>query len=103
MNFIVGIISPYHATAQSSAPASSRPNGISTSVSLRRSARTGETITDAVITALRERLRREAGRARVHRISDELARIGSRCAALAVLDARAAEDIIGYDEDGLPG
>ena len=66
-------------------------------------ARTGETITEAVITALRERLRRETGKARVHRVSDELARIGARCAAFPVLDARAAEDIIGYDDDGLPG
>ena len=65
--------------------------------------RTGETITEAVIAALRERLRRETGKARVQRVSEELGRIGSRCAALPVLDARAAEDIIGYDEDGLPG
>jgi len=65
--------------------------------------RTGETITEAVIAALRERLRREKGKARVRRISDELARIGSRCAALPVLDARAADEIVGYDDDGIPG
>lgn len=65
-------------------------------------ARTGESITDAVINALRDPLRREAGRARVSRLADELGRIGERCAALPVLDARAAEEILGYDENGLP-
>lgn len=65
-------------------------------------ARTGESLTEAVIKALKERLQREAGKARVRRLSDELGRIGARCAALPVLDDRAADEIIGYDEDGLP-
>jgi antitoxin VapB len=65
-------------------------------------ARTGESLTEAVIKALKERLQREAGRARVRRLSDELGRIGARCAALPVLDDRAADEIIGYDEDGVP-
>lgn len=66
-------------------------------------ARTGESITEAVINALRDRLRREAGRARVRRLADELGRIGARCAALPVLDGRTADEIIGYTEDGVPG
>ena len=65
-------------------------------------ARTGESLTEAVINALKERLQREAGRARVRRLSDELGRIGARCAALPVLDDRAADEILGYDEDGVP-
>lgn len=65
-------------------------------------ARTGESLTEAVIKALKERLQREAGRVRVRRLSDELGRIGARCAALPVLDDRAADEIIGYDDDGVP-
>ncbi|MFV3782124.1 type II toxin-antitoxin system antitoxin VapB30 [Mycobacterium tuberculosis] len=64
-------------------------------------ARTGETLTEAVVTALRERLARETGRARVP-LRDELAAIRHRCAALPVVDNRSAEAILGYDERGLP-
>ena len=63
----------------------------------------GETLTEAIITALRERLQREAGRARVKRLCEELRRIGERCAALPVHDGRTPEQIIGYDDRGLPG
>lgn len=64
--------------------------------------RTGESITQAVITALRERLKREEGRERVPRIKDQLLDAGQRCAALPDLDKRTAEEILGYDESGLP-
>lgn len=66
-------------------------------------ARTGESLTEAVITALRERLRRELGRSRVTRLSEELQRIGERCAALPMLDGRTDDEILGYDDHGLPG
>lgn len=46
--------------------------------------RTGETLTEAVINALRERLARETGRVRSLPLSEELRRIGARCAALPV-------------------
>jgi antitoxin VapB len=65
-------------------------------------ARTGESLTETVIKALKERLQREAGRSRVRRLSDELGRIGARCAVLPVLDDRTADEIIGYDQDGVP-
>jgi len=65
--------------------------------------RTGETLTDAVIKALRERLAREAGRVRSVPLSAELRMIGARCAALPVLDARPPDQILGYDDRGLPG
>lgn len=65
-------------------------------------ARTGETLTEAVVVALRERLARQAGRARVIPLGEELASIRHRCAALPVLDARAGEAIIGYDQHGVP-
>ncbi len=63
---------------------------------------TGETKTQAVIQALRERLTRlRRGQAK-HRLADELDEIGKRCAALPLLDARVADEILGYDEHGLP-
>ena len=65
--------------------------------------RTGETLTEAVVVALRERLARETGRARAVPLAEELAAIRRRCAALPVLDTRSAEEILGIDHDGLPG
>lgn len=64
--------------------------------------RTGETLTEVVVVALRERLARETGRARAIPLSEELAEIARRCAALPVLDDRSSEEILGYDERGLP-
>jgi antitoxin VapB len=65
-------------------------------------ARTGETLTDAVVVALRERLARETGRARANPLREELAAIRHRCAALPVIDDRPAEEILGYDARDLP-
>ena len=64
---------------------------------------TGETIPEAVKAALHERLDRARARHRGRRLADELDEIARRCAALPVLDARPAEEILGYDERGLPG
>ena len=66
-------------------------------------ARTGESLTEVVVKALRERLRREEGRVRGASLAEELAAIRGRCATLPVLDLRSPEEIIGYDRDGLPG
>jgi antitoxin VapB len=63
---------------------------------------TGETITKAVKTALRERLARVRVRHRGRRLADELDDIARRCASLPVVDARSADAILGYDERGLP-
>jgi antitoxin VapB len=65
-------------------------------------ARTGESLTDAVINSLRERLARERRKRGRGRLAEELRRIGERCAALPVLDPRPADEIVGYDENGLP-
>lgn len=65
-------------------------------------ARTGETLTEAVVMALRERLARTVGRTQVVPLREELAAIRRRCAALPVLDDRTAESILGYDDRGLP-
>ncbi len=68
----------------------------------RLAAHIGESLTDAIITALRERLRREQGRTRVPRLRDQIRAIRQRCAALAVKDRRSADEILGYDATGLP-
>jgi antitoxin VapB len=65
-------------------------------------ARTGETLTTAVIVALRERLARLKGRRRRRALRDELREIGERCAALPTIDDRTADDILGYDDLGVP-
>ena len=65
-------------------------------------ARTGETLTEAVVVALRERLTRLRGRSRRRPLRDELREIGARCAALPTLDDRAPNDLLDYDEHGLP-
>jgi antitoxin VapB len=65
-------------------------------------AKTGESITDAVLNAIRERLQRQEARRKARSLRRELAKIRARCAALPVLDRRSADEIIGYDEQGLP-
>lgn len=64
--------------------------------------RTGESLTEAVVVALRERLRRETGRRQAVSVSEQLREIRRRLAALPILDPRPADEIIGYDENGLP-
>ncbi len=64
--------------------------------------KTGETITEAVIKALRERLLREEGGAAAPSLKDEILAISRRCAALPDRDLRSAGEILGYDEQGLP-
>lgn len=63
---------------------------------------TGETLTEAVVNALRERLVRQAGQGRGVALSDEIMSIAERCSSLPVVDPRTADEIIGYDEHGLP-
>ena len=65
-------------------------------------ARTGETITGAVIHALRDRLQRTEGRRNPRSLVDELREISDRCAALPVFDTRSEDEILGYDEIGVP-
>ncbi|MCY4058490.1 MAG: type II toxin-antitoxin system VapB family antitoxin [Gammaproteobacteria bacterium] len=64
---------------------------------------TGETKTAAVTRALREQLSRVRRDRSGMGLADRLVAIGKECAALPVLDDRAPEEILGYDEDGLPG
>jgi antitoxin VapB len=63
---------------------------------------TGESLTEAILQALRERLVREQGKRRPTRLRDEIRAIRQRCAALSVRDLRSADEILGYSEQGLP-
>lgn len=63
---------------------------------------TGETKTEAVTKALSdrlERLRREFSR---QSLAEELDEIALHCSKLPVLDPRPADEILGYDDQGLP-
>jgi len=63
---------------------------------------TGETKTEAVRRALKDRLARLRRDSTGRALADELDRIALRCASLPVLDRRPADEILGYDEDGVP-
>jgi antitoxin VapB len=62
---------------------------------------THETLTEAVTVALRERLERVRGRQRADIVS-RLDRLAVEYRALPVYDSRGADEIIGYDANGLP-
>lgn len=62
---------------------------------------TGETVTEAITTALRERLDRERRARRREGMAERLMAIGRHAAALPVLDPRHPDDML-YDETGLP-
>ena len=66
------------------------------------SKRTGESLTEAIVTALRERLARLRGGPKRRPLREELRDIAGRVAALPTLDQRSEDDILGYDERGLP-
>ena len=62
---------------------------------------TGETLTEAVVIALRERLDRHRAMQGTS-MRTRLARLAADVAAMPVLDNRTPEEIVGYGEDGLP-
>ena len=64
---------------------------------------TGESKTQAVTQALRDRLERVRRRRSGRRLADELDEIAKHCASLSVIDDRQPDEIIGYDAQGLPG
>ncbi len=63
---------------------------------------TGESITIATRTAIQERLVRIRQRQRPTPVVDELRAIAERGRARSTLDPRPLEEILGYDDDGLP-
>ena len=66
-------------------------------------AETGESLTAAVTVAVRERLERLRGAVPREQRARTVSRIAERCAARPELDARSADEILGYGPDGLPG
>jgi antitoxin VapB len=63
---------------------------------------TGETKTEAVRRALRDRLARLRRERAKRRLADELDAIARDCAALPIRDNRPADEILGYDDQGVP-
>lgn len=63
---------------------------------------TGETITDATVKALEERLLRIRGRRADQGLAERIMEIGRHCASLPVLDDRTPDEILDYDEIGVP-
>lgn len=63
---------------------------------------TGESLTEAVVNSLEERLKRLSGRRGPVSLRERISDILERVDALPELDSRSAEEIIGYDENGLP-
>lgn len=63
-------------------------------------AEAGESLTDAVIHSLEERLERLKGRRSAPDLVDTLMAISRRCSSLPDLDVRDPDEILGYDEKG---
>mgnify|MGYP000249073739 CR=1 FL=1 len=63
---------------------------------------TGENKTEAVTKALRDRLARVMRNRPGRRLADELDTIALHSARRPVRDRRPADEILGYDESGLP-
>lgn len=64
---------------------------------------TGQSVTAAVLQAVDERLEKERRRQenREFRLA-QIRAISRRCAALPLLDTRSEDEILGYDENGIP-
>ncbi|WP_026931108.1 type II toxin-antitoxin system VapB family antitoxin [Glycomyces tenuis] len=63
---------------------------------------TGESLTEAVETAIRERLDRQAHGVRSRRVHRRLNALRAELRTLPVVDDRASDDIIGCGEEVLP-
>ena len=61
---------------------------------------TGQSMTQAVTNALRQALEKEKRQSKP--MLEQLEQIALHCAALPVIDNRPTEDILSYDEFGLP-
>jgi antitoxin VapB len=63
---------------------------------------TGESLTEAIQKALEERWQRLKTRRRSRILAAQLEDLLQRVDALPTLDSRPADEILGYDEDGVP-
>jgi antitoxin VapB len=64
-------------------------------------ARTGETLTEAIVVSVRERLVRLRP-ASTPSLAADIGRIAKRCGKRTVRDRRTPDAILGYDDTGLP-
>jgi len=65
-------------------------------------AESGENLTQAIIHALEERLDRLRGRRTISDTAQEIMKISKRCSSLPDQDQRTPEEILGYDQTGIP-
>jgi antitoxin VapB len=65
-------------------------------------ARTGESLTGAILKALEERLERLNNNRKSQALAAQIDDILQRVDAMPDLDTRTPDEIIGYDENGLP-
>lgn len=63
---------------------------------------TGQSMTEVVRQSLRDQLAREERRKLSPHVMERLREISDLCAALPVLDNRTEDEILGYDEHGIP-
>ncbi len=63
---------------------------------------TGETLTEAIRVALSERFERLRRRRNGRSLEEELNEIALRCAARPVLSNLSDDELLGYDEMGIP-
>jgi antitoxin VapB len=66
-------------------------------------AETGEGITVTIRKAVEDRLERVRRDKRAGRMKSDIIAIAKRCSSLPDFDQRSADEILGYDENGLPG
>jgi antitoxin VapB len=65
-------------------------------------AATGESLTEAIRRALEERLARETRRQQAYPLAARVRRVQERLREYPVLDGRTDDELLGYDEHGLP-
>ncbi len=65
-------------------------------------AATGDGLTMTIRKAVEERLQRVRASAKGRSLREDILQIGSHCAALPDLDLRPADEILDYDDHGLP-
>jgi len=65
-------------------------------------AKSGESITQAIISALEERLTRMEGKKEPMNLAEEIMKIAERCSRIPDKDPRTAEQILNYDQKGVP-
>lgn len=63
---------------------------------------TGETVTEVIIQALKERLERKIGQPKGKQLREEIERIQNRIGRLSRLDDRSDEEILGYKDEEYP-